>query len=677
MTELFRTILTMSLSGSLIAILLFLFKPFIKGKISKTIQYYMWAVVLLLLLIPISFEMPNGNKPEAMPYISQPITIHDIVRKYIITAEEETDSVSYASEITKHNTDEINKAMSFPILTRLTAFMIPLLWILGTLIFLCIHLFGYFRFKRFILKSCKTVTDTDIAIFKLLSPKANVTVYKSVVSSTPMLLGIFSPKLILPDREYSNTQLENIFAHELIHLKRFDIVIKWLTLFANALHWFNPVIYFTRKEIDRACELSCDECVIKKLNNQEKQAYGETLLIVAQENRLPTGALSVTMCEEKKMLRTRLLSIMGHGKKYKYRVAVTIALFIFVIAGAVYTCAKASANLAVSVDLATLKEFKELAVMPEIDYASDKQVIFHSMFGLFVYDIKNEKLTRSLDLATIDSNYMQGSIYTEIKVSKDGKTVYIDNIGDKYDNFMYKYHIKNNRLEKTPVYDVYDSFVKGSIFDKNYNVFEGALSTTIAQIDEECFAYILIERESLPATEYRIVVYNEKTKEFAVYSPFYDKSMPAPAITPVKYNLAEIMKHKSKYVGDGSNTGTLGSLLPVPRTGFVAKFTSLQTTLEPYGVTLYYEATKKLSDSEVVEEDLHTSWKNAFILFCMIDNLGEVRFAYRMSPTEDGILDQSKYTNVRTYTRDNDFLTFGDLSVYGNDIEKMENILNE
>lgn len=49
----------------------------------------------------------------------------------------------------------------------------------------------------------------------------------------------------------------------MIHLKRNDLWIKALVLVANALHWFNPLVYVLRKDIHMWSELSCDEEVVK------------------------------------------------------------------------------------------------------------------------------------------------------------------------------------------------------------------------------------------------------------------------------------------------------------------------------------------------------------------------------------------------------------------------------
>jgi len=138
--------------------------------------------------------------------------------------------------------------------------------------------------------------------------------YRSTLATTPMLVGFFKPEIVLPDREYSEAELRSVLRHELIHLRRRDIVVKWLSVFVCALHWFNPVVWLARREIDRACELSCDEAAIRDLDNDGKQDYGNTLISVAADIKASRAVLSTTMCEEKEALKERLYSIMMHQK---------------------------------------------------------------------------------------------------------------------------------------------------------------------------------------------------------------------------------------------------------------------------------------------------------------------------------------------------------------------------
>ncbi len=61
-----------------------------------------------------------------------------------------------------------------------------------------------------------------------------------------------------------------------------------------------------RREIDRACELSCDEVVIKLLNNNGKQGYSDTQIAMEADIKTPKTIVPTTMCEEKKALKERL-----------------------------------------------------------------------------------------------------------------------------------------------------------------------------------------------------------------------------------------------------------------------------------------------------------------------------------------------------------------------------------
>jgi hypothetical protein len=62
---------------------------------------------------------------------------------------------------------------------------------------------------------------------------------------------------------------------------------------------------------------------------------------------------------------------------------------------------------------------------PSLDYASDKYIILHSYFGMFVYELQSQRIIRSLDLAAIGCHYTQGSDYCEVAVSADGGKVYL------------------------------------------------------------------------------------------------------------------------------------------------------------------------------------------------------------------------------------------------------------
>jgi len=87
-------------------------------------------------------------------------------------------------------------------------------------------------------------------------------------------------------------------------------------------------VWVVRREIDRACELACDEAVIRRFDAADKQIYGETLLYVASESKIPHAVLSTTMCMEKKALKERLSAILKSKKHSRIALIVSVVLLL-------------------------------------------------------------------------------------------------------------------------------------------------------------------------------------------------------------------------------------------------------------------------------------------------------------------------------------------------------------
>ena len=318
MYEIVKLLISLSLSGSIIAVLIFAVKPFIKLKLSKSIQYYIWIVVLLRLILPFSFEtsimnelfygnqtpVATTSKGEVQPVAS----VNKNISKSNLLPNDQDNvvNVDYNVDMQSRYFQDSFKRYSL------------YLWLLGVLIALTVNLTGYARFLKYLNGSNISATNSENEMLvSLLNGRRNVRLARNRFLNTPMLIGIVRPHIIIPDINFNETQLKNILLHEIVHLKRFDIAVKWLTMIASTIHWFNPLMYFIKKEINNCCELACDEGVIKNLSDTEKQDYGDTLISVVAQHKYPTQILQVTMCEEKKGLKERLVAIMNHTRKSK------------------------------------------------------------------------------------------------------------------------------------------------------------------------------------------------------------------------------------------------------------------------------------------------------------------------------------------------------------------------
>ena len=97
-------------------------------------------------------------------------------------------------------------------------------------------------------------------------------------AESPLVFGYFRPVLILPAETYDETDMRFILQHELTHIKQGDVWIKLFLIAANAVHWFNPLIYWLRREAAADLELACDDRVLANRTFAERRAYSEMIL---------------------------------------------------------------------------------------------------------------------------------------------------------------------------------------------------------------------------------------------------------------------------------------------------------------------------------------------------------------------------------------------------------------
>ena len=172
---------------------------------------------------------------------------------------------------------------------------------------------------------------SDIKILNLLSDceeKLNIKTrvelsYNSLIAS-PIMIGFFRPRIVLPVHELEDKELSYIFVHELTHYKQGDMFYKWLIQIVVCAHWFNPFVYLLEKEVNKSCELSCDEKVISVLDDTARREYGDILISFLKSNNLYKSSLaSVTLTEGAEQLKERLGAIMKFRKKSKVIIAIT------------------------------------------------------------------------------------------------------------------------------------------------------------------------------------------------------------------------------------------------------------------------------------------------------------------------------------------------------------------
>lgn len=256
MSELFLTVLNMSLTASYVILFVILIRLPLK-KAPKIISYVLWSVVAFRLIIPFSFEsifslMPRNTNAVPIP--------HDIIYQ-------QSPQINSGIEVVD---SFVNGSLPAPIIG---ASVNPLqiyveigayIWVLGIIALLVYSLGSIFFLKR----QLKSAQLKDKNIFEAKNLK------------TPFVLGLVKPKIYLP-AGINDEEKTYILLHEQTHIHRKDHIIKILSFLILSLHWFNPLVWIAFILMSRDMELSCDERVLKKMNEDIKKEYANSLLSLA------------------------------------------------------------------------------------------------------------------------------------------------------------------------------------------------------------------------------------------------------------------------------------------------------------------------------------------------------------------------------------------------------------
>lgn len=336
MNEILKIVLSLSLSGSLLILVLLLCKPLFRNRISKRWQYYIWLVVIARLLLPFT--------PETSPVGT---LFHQVDRVIVQADTALTPRQNIASILGDSTVIENETAPK----SGETDQSFCLAWLAVALILIIRKITIYQDFVKYIRAGRAEVSDTVILdrlalIGEQAGIKRPVELYTNSLISSPLLLGFFRPCIVLPSTDLALIDLDYTLLHELTHYKRRDMFYKWLVQFAICLHWFNPLVYVMGREVGRTCELACDEAVIRALDPPGRRAYGDTLLNAAGFGGSYKDALaSVTLNENRALLKERLGAIMKYKRKSKATIAITSLLTILLTIGAISMGAYAASEI--------------------------------------------------------------------------------------------------------------------------------------------------------------------------------------------------------------------------------------------------------------------------------------------------------------------------------------------
>jgi beta-lactamase regulating signal transducer with metallopeptidase domain len=133
--------------------------------------------------------------------------------------------------------------------------------------------------------------------------------------SAPAVLGIVHPCVLLPNgmlETWSDSELRFAMLHELVHVRRCDNLLNWGLIVVQALHWFNPLVWFALRRIRAEREALCDAIVLSRLHPEEKHSYGAALIKAAESftaGRFPRAIVPILNHKHEIHRRIHMISL--------------------------------------------------------------------------------------------------------------------------------------------------------------------------------------------------------------------------------------------------------------------------------------------------------------------------------------------------------------------------------
>lgn len=342
--------------------------------------------------------------------------------------------------------------------------------------------------------------------------------YETDLISTAFTAGFFPPKIFLPCG-LSENERRLIVAHERVHIKRLDFILKPLAFAGLALHWFNPLIWAAFALMTRDMELSCDEAVMEILGSENKEDYSEALLKVSMNK---SGLTAIPTAFAEIGVKNRVKNVLEY-KKQGFISSVLAAVIVVSSCAVLGTNAVSdpilygnTAYIAESSMAENAEEISEIAtIFQKAELPSDtaeQQVSVtvtesdNCSYAVYVSDAGYSEKTYDVLIAYPDGTIEEFSI-TEAQLSEfsDIGSVEISEAAAVAEDTLFEYSSGENAAE----YPVYITVAEALSSDRADTVFHEAGDYTMCKLYEPYGMYYDYQKNCY--------VYNDEPVRF-----FYD-----------------------------------------------------------------------------------------------------------------------------------------------------------
>lgn len=390
-------------------------------------------------------------------------------------------------------------------------------------------------------------------------------IYQTDAISSPFVIGLLTPKIYLP-LGLSPQEQSYILLHEQSHIAHGDHIIKLFSFVALCLHWFNPLVWIAFFLSNSDMEMACDERVIGRLGTAVKQEYSACLLSLATGKHCVN---STPLAFGEGDTKGRILHVLNY-KKPVFWVSCVVLFAVLAF------CFGLAVNPKTPPMLKAESYGVNAILYEDIQYS----------FGYTLDTAPHYQIDKNLTLSWQehkDADFVELGTLTPYSLSK---SQYLDWFTEP------SAPVQQTLQKDTVVYRL--------------NRTDAGNAFVLVLLQADGGVMLAHGYDNTPETSHIRWLFSLTQKD----------NIPAAKATDIK----EIWKHRTPYIGNNTAVGNIISGLGLSDVLTYHDF-ALQTTTQPYGVTVNYMADSGFTpDANLEQEFLH----NAMLLFSLVENAGTV-----------------------------------------------------
>ena len=321
------SLLQMSFAGAVIILAIIVIRALAITFLPKKTFLALWGIAVMRLLLP--FSLPSV------------FSVYSLIGNHIpMTAPAK---VQQAFEVLPPEISGQMATMPGGISNTASPISVwTIIWGIGALVCALVFAIAYWKCRQEFQTSLPVDNDFIKGWLSSHQLKREISIRQSSRFSVPLTYGVLRPVILTPtSTDWENTKaLQYVFAHEYVHIRRFDSITKLVLITGLCVHWFNPLVWAMYVLANRDIELSCDEAVVRLFGENTKAAYARSLISM-EETR--SGLTPLCNNFNKNAIEERITAIMKMKKTSVF--SLVLALFlVFGVTTAFATSAVAMAN---------------------------------------------------------------------------------------------------------------------------------------------------------------------------------------------------------------------------------------------------------------------------------------------------------------------------------------------